>query len=248
MLRIFLISCFLMLSLVSQGQTNISLLFPENEGTHNLEMGLPVFIWQPITSGTSLTTYRIKVVEVFQDQSPAIAILANPALYTSTVSGINTISYPIDAPALYLGGRYAWQLSVENDINLPEGEYPLNYDSEPWTFSIIADTLFNPTLSPCSPSGDTVFVQNGDDFWIESSLEHNEDLVLSKFEYSYYDPSFNLPSKMITAVRVGNAYKINYKPEIDRAKLFTKKTYILKGYGAQTGKPYVKAFIILPTE
>jgi hypothetical protein len=201
-----------------------------------------------MSSGGSLTTYRIKVVEVFQDQNPALALLANPSLFSTTVFGINTISYPMDAPILYLGGRYAWQLSVESDINLPEGEFPLNFDSEPWTFSIVADTLFNPTLSPCSPTGDTVFVQNGDDFWIESSFDHNEDLVLSKFEYSYYDPTFNLPSKRISAVRVGNAYKINYKPEIDRAKLFLKKTYILKGFGAKTGKPYVKAFIILPTE
>lgn len=248
MVRIFLILCLMLFSLASQAQTNISLLFPENEGNHNMELGLPVFIWQPIPSGNSLTTYRIKVVEVLLDQSPALALLANPPLFSTTVSGINTISYPIDAPILYLGGRYAWQLSVESDINLPEGEYPLNFESEPWTFSITAETIFNPVLSPCSPNGDTVFIQNGDDFWIESSLEHNEDLVLSKFEYSYYDPSFNLPSKRISAVRVGNAYKINYRQEIDRAKLFTKKTYILKGYGAQTGKPYVKAFIILPTE
>ena len=79
-----------------------------------------VFSWLPPTPAPQnvFVTYRIKIVEMYEHQSPYDAIQSNPMYFTA--GGIFTTSfvYPIASRPFNPDRRYAWQVEAYVDKNL----------------------------------------------------------------------------------------------------------------------------------
>ena len=89
---------------------NIELVSPQSD---NFQLKDQVsFVWTgpPLSANSS---YKIKIVELSESQSPQSAILNNPAFYEQ--EGIKTtfLLYPASAPKLLKGKKYAWVVSSD---------------------------------------------------------------------------------------------------------------------------------------
>lgn len=83
----------------------------------------PIFRWSPVLlRSTSKITYKIVIVEVLDDQPPAVALEANPPLVNETVNS-NSFIYSFDYPMFESGKKYAWKVEVwVNGYKLTESE------------------------------------------------------------------------------------------------------------------------------
>jgi hypothetical protein len=94
---------------------------------------LPSFAWSP--SNGNLKGYLFKLVEVLLDQTPEVAILANPVLLE--VNNLTTVlPYPVYAPALERGKKYAWQITTEALTFVGEQQVTVLIPGEVYLFSL----------------------------------------------------------------------------------------------------------------
>ncbi|MBX3101284.1 MAG: hypothetical protein KF690_02110 [Bacteroidetes bacterium] len=103
-----------------------------------LYSGNPIFVW----SAPGAVQYAVTLVECqllygSTYQTPAIALLSNPPVYQSVVT-TSTLIYPISAPALLSGKRYAWQVQA-------------SYPGEPGEVLASEPLVFELAESPSSP-------------------------------------------------------------------------------------------------
>lgn len=94
------------------------LLFPENEAT--VLTGSPLFQWTPVT-WTAALFYRFELAEVFDNQPPYEALESNLIYYEALLPGQTSLIYPLTAPELELGKRYAWRIQSLDAAGLPLG-------------------------------------------------------------------------------------------------------------------------------
>ncbi|MCK9280244.1 MAG: hypothetical protein M0P71_06465 [Melioribacteraceae bacterium] len=74
-----------------------------------------LFSWmlQSVKAGREVT-YKIKVVEIYNKQSPIEAIKQNPAIFEKSNIKATMLQYPISAKKLETGKKYAWNVRVMN--------------------------------------------------------------------------------------------------------------------------------------
>jgi len=68
------------------------------------------FHWAPVI-GIDVVKYKVKIVEVFEKQSPEQAISSNLTFYRTKLRSTNFI-YPFSAPQFIDGRKYAWQVQA----------------------------------------------------------------------------------------------------------------------------------------
>ncbi|MCE3007892.1 MAG: hypothetical protein LW884_06040 [Bacteroidetes bacterium] len=121
-------------TLRAQGTTGLRLVLPQDEAV--LYQPYPMFSWLSQQPGSPLFTLRIaEVLAVGKRgnyQSKEAAILSNPAIYEISNIRTQTYVYPVTAPRLQAGKKYAWQVLA---INTEEGGETLA-QSEVHLFSI----------------------------------------------------------------------------------------------------------------
>jgi hypothetical protein len=109
------------------------LIFPTNGGS---VAGLqPVFQWTPVLVPPELgVSYRVRIVERYQDQAPATAMQANPVWFEEDVTGAPVLVYPLNALPLDAAKEYVWRVeALDADGNrLTRG----GRSSELWTFRL----------------------------------------------------------------------------------------------------------------
>lgn len=124
-------------NLLAQNVLPVQLIYPSNHEV--LVDKAPTFSWmntsanaeKPLWQGFG---YELKIVEILAEQSPEAAIVSNLDFYRGT-SSMNIFTYPIVAPPLEKGKKYAWQ--VKYNYTIGEAAIPAFTLSEPYEFSII---------------------------------------------------------------------------------------------------------------
>ncbi|MCX8056352.1 MAG: hypothetical protein N3F03_01925 [Ignavibacteria bacterium] len=112
-----------------------SLISPQDNTTLETSNPYPLFLWTPVTLPPNYRlTYRLRIVEVLEGQSPIQAINSNIVFYENNNINTNNFTYPIDAPVFEEGKTYAWQVQVLDQFGIP----PTQNDgkSEIFTFTI----------------------------------------------------------------------------------------------------------------
>jgi len=108
------------------------LLSPDNED--RVEIAQPTFMWNPISVPADvLVHYKLKIVEVLENQTPYRAIKSNVPVLEKEIILENIYTYQLDDFHLEENHTYAWQVQATNDE-----EAPLSTNdgfSEIWTFT-----------------------------------------------------------------------------------------------------------------
>ena len=96
----------------------------------------PLFAWMPPTPFELFNnlSYEILLTEVFEGQSPSVAIQNNTPLYSKTNISQPYDSYSSSFNALQPGKTYAWQVIAKN-----ESSYAAK--TEVWTFKVQQDSI-----------------------------------------------------------------------------------------------------------
>ncbi|WP_210512026.1 hypothetical protein [Natronogracilivirga saccharolytica] len=93
----------------------------------NITMETPLFSWTPVLTRTNVSLeYELRIVELFDGQSPEEAIDANRPLVEETLTDITTFTYTPDQYPLERGRSYAWQITAY-EVN---DEMPIRNDGE----------------------------------------------------------------------------------------------------------------------
>jgi hypothetical protein len=102
--------------------------FDESE----LESQIPLFTWLPPAPvyNNQILSYRIKIVEMLDQQSPAAAISQNPSWFEKSSLRFNRLQYPVYAKELDKKRIYAWQVYAYLE-NIYIGK------TEVWQFSFV---------------------------------------------------------------------------------------------------------------
>ncbi len=87
------------------------LLYPQTQV--RLHEAYPTFSWIKVWPMPNPFVYDLKVVEVLAGQTPEAAILSNPAWYMQKGISSNLLLYPVTAPILQEGKKYAWQVVAQ---------------------------------------------------------------------------------------------------------------------------------------
>ncbi|MDZ4744668.1 MAG: hypothetical protein SGJ05_01550 [bacterium] len=98
----------------------------------------PTFSWlsgSPPASGFR-PTYRLKIVEVFNSQSPYSAMAANPAWFIRENIPNNVFLYPVSSRSFEVKRKYAWMITA---FNATDGRVPMG-ESEIWWFTYNPET------------------------------------------------------------------------------------------------------------
>jgi hypothetical protein len=102
-----------------------TLLFPRDNTT--ISMTQPVFQWTPVVSEVGrVLTYLFRLVEVLPKQTALQAIEANVPIYEQLLGGVGTygtssVPYPVSAPVLLEGRKYAWRVQVLYPVQAGQG-------------------------------------------------------------------------------------------------------------------------------
>ncbi|RYD98697.1 MAG: hypothetical protein EOP54_06780 [Sphingobacteriales bacterium] len=110
----------------------INLIDPENKA--ELYELNPMLSWVANYPFASSLAYKIKVVEMKQDQNVINAIKRNNPVYEEKGLMQLSINYPIYAKPLQVGSTYAWTVDAYYKDLLLGG-------AEPWQFTIIEDSI-----------------------------------------------------------------------------------------------------------
>lgn len=97
---------------------------------------LPVFSWMPSVppSPQQRMTYRLKIVEVFANQTPFDAMQRNPAFMMVESLNRTVFQYPVSSRTFEVKHKYAWMVSsIENATRLPV----VLGESEIWWFTYL---------------------------------------------------------------------------------------------------------------
>jgi len=138
---------------------NLQLMTPADGST--LLLNQPVlFSWmlQSVKAGRDVT-YKIKVVEIYNKQSPIAAILGNPALFEKSDIKTTILQYPISAKKLEIGKKYAWTVRV-----MSVGDQSVDDDrssSEAFMFDVGADGVTKSLTIP-TPQDSTNSIAGSD--------------------------------------------------------------------------------------
>lgn len=119
-----------------RGQSSIApqLIYPADEDTVSLPFqGMS---WQ-LFGQADVSTVRL--VEVAEGQTPRLAILQNPPVFLSSVSGSSSISYPSTAQSLTEGKRYAWVVSVTQSQIVSDNRVSQDISSPVATFVVASE-------------------------------------------------------------------------------------------------------------
>jgi len=85
--------------------------YPDNESV--IDIQYPVLIWiPPVPINGLMVTYNLRLVEILKGQSPAEALLQNPALINLSGLSNTFLSYPMNATPLQADEHYAWQVAA----------------------------------------------------------------------------------------------------------------------------------------
>ncbi len=125
-----------------------------------LQDTLPTFSWlppTPVSAGTQVR-YRLRIVEIYGDQSPEQAMLSNPSWFERSDLLVPMMTYPFTARSFLNDKKYAWFVSATDGSNKASlGE------SEVWWFtrhdtstqkSLAADSVPNPVTIGILSAGD----------------------------------------------------------------------------------------------
>ena len=127
----------------------------------------PVFVWTPVATPPGYqVTYRFKLWELHEGQTPGQATFGIP-VYTDSTVNMPTMVYPIDAPMLENGKTYVWQIQVLDQAHEPFGQN--NGKSDPGVFTYSNASLPSPVL------GDTLEIIEDAVYLVISGL-NREDL------------------------------------------------------------------------
>ena len=95
---------------LSSMQSPPELLIPAHQAEiHSI---LPMLIWKPMYPVGHAATYRIRLVKTEDGQSPQQAIVMNMPYLDMNVGKTHQIQYPVSAPPLAAGEKYAWQVAA----------------------------------------------------------------------------------------------------------------------------------------
>lgn len=100
---------------------------------------LPVFSWlsgSPPPVGFR-PMFRLKIVEMFSNQTAYSAMRSNPAWFIRDGINANVFLYPISSRAFELQRKYAWQITL---FDAADGRVPLG-ESEIWWFTYGTDAV-----------------------------------------------------------------------------------------------------------
>lgn len=114
-------------------QRQIKLQSPENKSVIELNKQVQ-FSWLPPVAETPVESYKISIVEIKGDQSPAAAFRTNkPFFEKDSISALSYI-YPDVAPKLQPGKTYAWRVQAKDKEG--KGVGPNGGASEDWVFKM----------------------------------------------------------------------------------------------------------------
>ena len=152
-----------------------SLIFPDD----NSEVTLvnPTFMWTTVV-GVQAVSYSFKLVEINANQSPYEAVADNNSFFSQTVGQVN-FTYPLQAPKLELGKRYAWQVQAVDKYGNPICSN--NASNEVWSFrfnKVIGIRLLAKT-----------FVQTGDVITFRAEVDLIDDGQNFKYIFDFGDNS-----------------------------------------------------------
>lgn len=109
----------------------------------------PVFTWLPPAPPPPLEIfYSLKLVEVYDGQSPYEAIQSNPAYFTDHEVYTNAFPYPAYAAALESGATYAWQIQALMSGGIPVGENNGTSDVSTFQYVSMEETDFRVWIEP----------------------------------------------------------------------------------------------------
>jgi hypothetical protein len=151
---------------------NISLISPEDGA--EIDPGMPlVFTWTPLQG---VTSYDLKIAEIRGDQSPDAAMKENHAFFEQKDIPTTTFQYPISAPKMENGKKYAWMVKSGG------------VESEVYKFSGLNTTLeingLSLTLTPTGNCGDTCCCY-------KITVNNTSGGAWNCFQIDLYDPSYN---------------------------------------------------------
>ncbi len=123
------------------------LITPEDESVHAYK-GVIQFNWTPCTPHRAQIYYVFKLAEILDGQSKTEAISRNPALHSIGGLASGTYTYPLNAPRLEKGKKYAWQIECYEDLSKPEFKRDKHraVSSEVFEFSIIGEEKIDSLL------------------------------------------------------------------------------------------------------
>jgi hypothetical protein len=108
----------------------------------------PMLQWTTVNQPGHQVFYSLKIAEVVQGQTPYDALQSGYPHYANTSLTATSLLYPVEALALVLGRRYAWQVRAVNELGNPVGQN--DGRSEIWTFRYLSDA------TPQSSQGFTI--------------------------------------------------------------------------------------------
>jgi hypothetical protein len=115
--------------------TAVNLLTPLNQGT--TPNAYPILTWSMLSGGAAAFDpnryYALKIVTQLEEQSPQIAIQANPAIFLEDQLSLNQLQYPITSQPLVAGTTYAWQVEAYRQNGLQRQSLVW---SEVWSFKV----------------------------------------------------------------------------------------------------------------
>jgi hypothetical protein len=111
-LSLYLFSIGLAIPCLGQSFSPPVLIYPPDGDS--LKTKFPLFTWTPIYPMplTAKVMYRIRMVEMLEEQTPEAAIQANPDWYAQENLLNTALAYPIAAPRLQADKKYAWQVEA----------------------------------------------------------------------------------------------------------------------------------------
>ncbi|MGB0522464.1 MAG: hypothetical protein ACPGJS_05865 [Flammeovirgaceae bacterium] len=250
---IWLCSLVLLATQLSAQSTPPKLLYPSNGQV--LKEAYPAFSWVKSMARNINFLYDIKVVEVLEGQTPARAILSNPALFIQQNVRNNLMMYPVTAPLFQAGKKYAWQVigSYQSGSNAgarvthgaKENTISLKLPSEVFWFQIESSFVKQVCVALSETAQKETYVIA--DFVLRFKFDEANRSIGQQLDYTITDEQGNpISSKRITPELVGDYYQIPLRQFKElRKKSNRGKFFFLKGASEDEANAYVVKFTYL---
>lgn len=156
------------------------LIYPGNAG--KIKEASPTFSWTSATPVSNTTRYEVRIVEILPNQTPEAAIQANPDQYLAKNLPNNLFMYPVSAPLLVEGKKYAWQVTTLYQVASQDALHPRKALSEVFWFELAEGIAKKTCVAlPESKLGEVFYVL--DDFQLRFRFEEDTRIEANKASY-----------------------------------------------------------------